>query len=59
MVLYFALRAPPLLGKKVNLHNSAAMLTEAREVACGHEIKHASADHNGGVHTALALRSNL
>ena len=49
-----ALRAALTFGEKVDLHNSTAALTRAREVACGHEINHASADHDAGVQTTLA-----
>jgi hypothetical protein len=52
-------RASLLFGEKVDLYNSAAVLTKAREVACGHEISHAAADHDAGVHTALAHRNDL
>jgi hypothetical protein len=38
---------------------STAVFTKTREVACDPEITYASADHDAGVHTALACRSDL
>jgi hypothetical protein len=45
--------------EKIDLHNSAAVLTKTGEVASCHEISHASTDHDADVQPALACRSDL
>jgi len=55
----FALWASLWFVEQIDLHDRTTTITEARKIACGHTINHASTDHDVDVETTLARSGNF